>query len=125
MATTLTILRTTPHSVILRINASDTNTVSLMQSGATGENKDLTSLQAGPLRTCLARSSNWTTLRDRIVFRQVNDSGPNNTTYVLPVITTVAGDVNLAISSNEFSFNALAAGLVAIVEVRLLHSNQR
>jgi hypothetical protein len=55
MATTLDVINSTPSSVLFRITADADAPVYFWRAGATGADKDLTSLVAGPLREFLYR----------------------------------------------------------------------
>lgn len=128
MATTLTIFQTTPYAAQLKIVSTDTTAVSLKISGATGNDKNISDLAAGPLRACLQNSADWTKLGDRLAIRRVHQFLPvsgNSDAYETPVSNAVALDLAIATTNTQFIFNSLVAGIVAIIELRFLHSTQR
>ena len=127
MATLITVTKTTPSTITLSLSATDGTVVYLLQSGATGNNKDLSALAVGPLQTMLARSTNWTTLLPgKIIIRRIFTAG---SAYATPVSASTAVDWVIAPTTYSsvpaFSFGAAGAASVAAVEIAFAHSLAR
>jgi hypothetical protein len=60
MATTLSVITTTPCTAIFELSTTDNTAAQFLKSGASGNaQKDLTSLHAGPLKAYLDRLAGW------------------------------------------------------------------
>jgi hypothetical protein len=129
---TLTVTATTPYSAQLRFVAASAGTsAKLKQSGATGGDVDLTSLQAGPLRACLARSSNWSLLGGKVIVRMtVEGVFGSNASTTLPYAADVQGvpgvvSITASWGLTEATFASPVGPCTIAMELRFVPSNQR
>jgi len=131
MATSIAVRRTTPHSAVFQITTTDSSPAYFQKSGAVGnDHKDLSSLNAGPLKAFLAGLANWTdtALAARLRFRRlIGDSA----SYTTPVVGSQEVDVSWGQSNQGpggsipgLQFTPQGATL-AIIEITLIHSAQR
>ena len=129
MATTLTVKMIGPSRVQLCYSSTEAGYAYLRRTGAVGANEiDLSSLAAGPLRACLARSANWSTLTDRVILRlTVEGAFGSSSSQTLPVYEGASAVGMYAIwlpSVVEFKIPISAYG-VATFELQYIPSNQR
>lgn len=83
MATaTLRLVQATPASALLRFTTDDAGlSAYLRKSGAGADDVALSSLAEGPLKACLQRSTDWSTLGDRIGIELTLDGCHTGTIY--------------------------------------------
>jgi len=129
MATTLTIIRTTPHSVQFEVKSTDNTLVYLRKSGATGADVNISSLAMGPLRACLQANADWTlaTISDRIIFRRIYEYNIGSlNSYTTPVTGgTATPDLVVELTNNTIGFGSATGAIIASFELRYIPSNQR
>ncbi len=127
MAATLTVTATTPYSAQLRLETTAGGEYAyLRKSGATGGDADLTSLAAGPLRACLERSANWSTLTSKLIVRLTMEgvfSAVNAQTFA--VAGAIATSAFAAWANTYVGFGSVAGACTVTMELRYLASNQR
>jgi hypothetical protein len=132
MATTLTVKAAGPSRVQLRYNSSDGAIVYLKKSGATGDDKDLSALVAGPLKACLTRSTSWIGLSDRIIVRMTIE-GPFNATAGQEPRYQASGTfsqpstkgISALFAGDYIGFTSPAGAAIASFELQYIPSNQR
>jgi hypothetical protein len=128
MASTITITQISPSRAFFVVNLDAGTDVHFKKSGAVGDDKDLSALGPGPLKSYLSRLANWASVVDpapgaKVVWRRVMTNGSS----VIPVTGgTQAVDAQITQSNTtEVRFNpTVGAGSVRL-ELVFVHSLQR